>query len=81
MNKQLLAVIERSIQSDRQLFPLNKSWTFLHHQYNIGRTQGNKLEVTRQDKDELLALVKHETGVDVEQTSINDFGLYVDRSG
>ncbi len=73
MNKQLLKVIERAIQSDQQIFPLNQSWAFLHQQYNIGRTQGNKLEVTPQDKDELLALAKLETGVDLGQISIIDF--------
>ena len=73
MNKQLLKVIERAIQSDQQVFPLNQSWAFLHQEYNIGRTQGNKLEVTIQDKDELLALVKLETGVDLGQISVIDF--------
>ncbi len=72
MNKQLLKVIERAIQSDHQIFPLNQSWAFLHQQYNVGRTQGNKLEVTQQDKDELLALVKLETGVDLGQISVVD---------
>lgn len=73
MNKQLLKVIERAIQSDQQIFPLNQSWAFVHQQYNIGRTQGNKLEVTRQDKDELLAVVKHEEGIDLGQISVTDF--------
>ena len=73
MNKQLLTVIERAIQSDQRIFPLNQSWAFLHQEYNIGRTQGNKLEVTPQDKDELLALVKLETGVDLGQISVIDF--------
>lgn len=73
MNKQLLAVIERALQTDKQVFPLNKSWKFLHQQYNIGRTQGDKLEVTPQDKQELLALAKLETGVDLGQVSVADF--------
>jgi hypothetical protein len=73
MNKQLLKVIERAIRSDQQLFPFNQSWESLHQQYNIGRTQGNKLKVTQQDKDELLALVKLETGVDLGQISVTDF--------
>jgi hypothetical protein len=72
LNKQLLKVIERAIQSEHQIFPLNQSWAFLHQQYNIGRTQGNKLEVTQNDKDELLALVKFETGVDLEQIAVTD---------
>jgi hypothetical protein len=73
MNKQLLAVIERAIRSDNQVFPLNQSWEFLHQQYNIGLKQGNKLKVTQQDKNELLALVKHATGVDLGQVSVTDF--------
>jgi len=73
MNKQLLAVIERAIRSELQIFPLNQSWEYLHQEYNIGRTQGNKLEVTPQDKKELLALVKHEAGIDLGQVSVADF--------
>ena len=73
MNKQLLAVIERAIRSELQIFPLNQSWKYLHQEYNIGRTQGNKLEVTPQDKKELLALVKHEAGIDLGQISVADF--------
>jgi hypothetical protein len=73
MNKHTLKVIERAIRSDQQLFPFNQSWEYLHQQYNIGRMQGNKLKVTPQDKDELLALVKLETGVDLGQTSVTDF--------
>jgi hypothetical protein len=73
LNKNSLKVIERVIQSDKQLFPLNQSLEYLHQQYNIGRTQGNKLEITQQDKAELLALVKHETGVDLGQISVSDF--------
>lgn len=73
MNKQLLKVIERAIRSDQQIFPLNQSWAFVHQQYNIGRTQGKKLEVTPQDKDDLLTLVKLETGVDLGQISLIDF--------
>lgn len=73
MNKQLLNVIERAIRSGDQLFSLNQSWTYLHRQYNIGQTQGNKLKVTQQDKDDLIAVVKHETGVDLGQVSVADF--------
>jgi hypothetical protein len=73
MNKQLLAVIERAIRSELQIFPLNQSWAFLHQQYNVGQTQGNKLKVTPQDKHELIALVKHATGIDLGQISVADF--------
>jgi len=72
LKKQLLKVIERAIQSDQQIFPLNQSWAFLHQEYNIGRTQGNKLKVTRQDKDNLLAMVKLAAGVDLEHISTTD---------
>lgn len=73
MNKQLLKVIEGAIRSDKQVFPLNKSWGYLHQHYNIGQTQGNTLKVTPQDKDELVAVVKLEAGIDLEQISVADF--------
>ncbi|MDO9267480.1 MAG: hypothetical protein Q7T96_00020 [Methylobacter sp.] len=73
MNKQLLKVIEGAIRCDKETFPLNQSWTYLHRQYNIGQTQGNKLKITQQDKDDLIAVVKHETGVDLAQISVADF--------
>jgi hypothetical protein len=73
LNKQLLKVIERAIQSDQQIFPLNQTWMFLHQEYNIGCTQGNKLKVTLQDKDNLLTMVKLAAGVDLEHTSTTDF--------
>lgn len=73
MNKQLLKVIEGAVRSDKQLFRMNQSWAFLHQQYNIGRTQGNNLNVTQQDKDELVTVVKLATGIDLEQISVTDF--------
>ncbi|MCX7098105.1 MAG: hypothetical protein NTV43_09425 [Methylococcales bacterium] len=73
MNKQHLKVIERAIRSNLNLFPLNTSWAYLHKHYNIGRTQGNKLEINQQDKDDLLALVKAEMGIDLTQSSCADF--------
>lgn len=60
------------MRSDKQLFLLNQSWKYLHQRYNIGRTQGTKLEITEQDKAELLALVKLETGVDLDQVVVAD---------
>jgi hypothetical protein len=72
MNKLILKVVQNALQSDKQLFPLNQSWQYLHQSYNIGRTHGNKLEVTAQDKVELLALVKLETGIDLEQVALAD---------
>lgn len=73
MNKQLLKVIEGAIRCDKETFPLNQSWKYLHQQYNIGQTQGNTLKVTPQDKDELVAVVKLEDGIDLEQISVADF--------
>ncbi|WP_262965770.1 DUF7281 domain-containing protein [Methylobacter psychrophilus] len=73
MKKQLLKVIENAIHSDKQLFPLNQSWIFLHQEYNIGHTQGNNLQVTLQDKDNLIAIVKFATGIDLGQISVTDF--------
>ncbi len=75
MNKLILKVIQNAIQSDKQLFPLNQSWQYLHQNYNIGRTYGNKLEVNAQDKTELLALVKLATGIDLEQVEIAEFAI------
>jgi hypothetical protein len=73
MNKLILKVIQNALQSDKQLFPLNQSWQYLHQNYNIGRTQGNKLELTGEDKTELLTLVKLTTGVDLEQIDVAEF--------
>lgn len=73
MNKLILKVIQNAVQSDKQLFPFNQSWQYLHQQYNIGCSHGTKLEITAQDKLELLALVKLETGVDLEQIIVADF--------
>lgn len=73
MNKQLLKVIQTAIQSDKSLFPLNQSWAILHERYNIGRTQGNKLQLTLQDKIELQAIVKEVAAVDFAQTNVADF--------
>jgi len=73
LNKQLLKVIEGAIRNNKEIFPLNQSWEYLHRQYNIGQTQGNKLKITQQDKDDLIAVVKHEDGIDLEQISVADF--------
>jgi len=73
LNKQTLKVIQKALQSEKERFPLNQTWQFLHQQFNIGRTQGNKLELNLQDKAELLVLVKEATRIDLEQTSIEDF--------
>lgn len=73
MNKQTLKVIQSALQSDKGLFPLNSTWLALHQQYNIGRTQGTKLEITAQDKAELWVLVKQATGIDLEQTAVTEF--------
>jgi hypothetical protein len=73
LNKQLLKLIERAIGLELQTFPLNQSWAYLHQEYNIGRIQGNKLEVTPEDKKVLLAVVKYESGIDLGQVSVADF--------
>ncbi|MBL6986320.1 MAG: hypothetical protein ISR72_04600, partial [Methylobacter sp.] len=73
MNKQMLNLIERAIRSDVQAFPFNRSWQYLHQHYNIGQTQGNKLNLIKKDKDELLAIVKGELGIDLELTTLADF--------
>lgn len=73
MNKQVLKVIQNALQSEKELFPLNPTWQSLHQQFNIGRTQGTKLEISAQDKAELLVLVKEATGIDLEQSLVTDF--------
>lgn len=73
MNKLILKVIQNAVQSNKQLFPLNQSWQHLHQNYNIGRTQGNKLEITPQDKVELLTLVKLVIGINLDQVALADF--------
>lgn len=55
------------------MFPLNASWIYVNKEYNIGRVQGNKLELTPTDKDELLAVVKQATGLDMQQHKVADF--------
>lgn len=69
----MLKVIQNALQSEKELFPLNPTWQSLHQQYNIGRTQGTKLEISSQDKAELLVLVKEATGIDLEQSVVTDF--------
>lgn len=71
MNKQQIAVIERAIHSDRELFPLNKTWRTLHDEYNIGLTQADKLRLTPRDKKELADLVKQKAGIDLSQHSLS----------
>lgn len=73
MNKLILKVIQNALQSDKHIFPLNQSWQYLHQSYNIGRTQGNKLELTDEDKTELLTLAKLTTGADLEQVDVAEF--------
>ncbi|MGR9014838.1 MAG: DUF7281 domain-containing protein [Gammaproteobacteria bacterium] len=73
MNKQMLNLIERAILSDVREFPFNRSWQYLHQHYNIGQIRGNKLNLSRQDKDDLVAVVKSEEGIDLEKISVADF--------
>jgi hypothetical protein len=72
MNKQQITVIERAIHSKQALFPLNKTWLALYDEYNIGLPQANKLKLSEQDKQELIALVKQKTGIDLSCQSISD---------
>ena len=77
MNKQQLRVIETAVNSTDELFPLNQTWARLYDEYNIGRTQGNKLKLSRSDKKELVALVKIKTGFDLDQLTVKDIsGLH-----
>ncbi len=75
MNKQQLSVIERAIHSAQDIYPLNQTWATLHEEYNIGLTQGTKLKLSPCDKQELLLLVKHKTGIDLAHKSMADFSV------
>lgn len=72
MKKQWLRVIERAIHGDQELFPLNQTWEAVHHEYNIGLPWGNKLKLSRQDKAELLRLVKSKMSLDLSRQSMAD---------
>ncbi len=65
MNKRQLAVIEKALLSEQELFPLNQTWQSLHNEYNIGLTSGLKLKLKEDDKRELAMLVKQKTGIDI----------------
>ncbi len=73
MNKRWLAVIERAIHSDQELFPLNKTWQALHDEYNIGLIWANKLVLTPEDKNELQKLAKDIKAIDLQTTGAADF--------
>jgi hypothetical protein len=77
MKKQWLTVIERAIHSEQDLFPLNQTWAEIHHDYNVGRPKGNKLELLPQDKSELVMLVKQKHGLDLNRQAVADLaGLH-----
>lgn len=73
MKKQWLAMIERALRSDQDLFPLNQTWAALHREYNIGLTQANKLKLSPKDKQELRLLVKEIDKIDLAEHSLTEF--------
>ncbi|MDP2098548.1 MAG: hypothetical protein Q8S52_19320 [Methylobacter sp.] len=73
MNKQWLTVIARAITKEQEVFPLNQTWQAIHHEYNIGLTQGKKLHLNSSDKQELCELVKKITGIDLQQVEPGEF--------
>lgn len=73
MNKRWLAVIDRAIHSDQELFPLNQTWQAIHHEYNIGLIQAKKLQLTSEDKQELQKLVNDVAAIDLQNTGAADF--------
>lgn len=73
MNKRWLAVIERAIHSDQELFPLNQTWQALHEEYNIGLIRANKLELTPEDKNQLQKLAMDIKAVDLQTIGTADF--------
>ena len=73
LNKTILRVIENAIKNKTQIVSLNKSWQFLTQEYAIGLTQGTKLKLTERDRIKLQEIVKLETGINLQQTSVAEF--------
>lgn len=73
MNKRWLAVIDRAIRSNQELFPLNQTWQAIHDEYNIGLIQANKLQLTEVDKQELRKLVHDIAAIDLQNMGAADF--------
>jgi len=73
MNKRWLQVIERAIASEQPEFALNQSWQEIHQEYALGQLANGKIKLTTQDKQQLRALVRCQTGVDLSQHRVSDF--------
>lgn len=73
MDKRLVALIQRAVLSGEDVFPLNASWQSLYREYNVGSPSGNKIRLTRNDKDELAKLVLSLEGVDLQTARLDDW--------
>jgi len=73
MDKRLVSLIQRAVQSPQAIFPFNASWQALHHEYNIGAPLGNRIRLDERDKAELVALVRQIAGLDLRTASVEEF--------
>ena len=73
MNKRWLQVIDRAINSAQTEFALNQSWQEIHREYALGQLANGKIKLTVHDKQQLSALVRCQTGVDLSQHRVSDF--------
>jgi len=73
LNKTLLRVAEIAIKAKHEQVSLSKSWQFFHEEYAIGLTQGTKLKLRKQDRAKLQEMIRLETGINLQHSTIADF--------
>ena len=74
INKTLIGSVANALQKPLPVWVrYNKSWQFLHQEYNIGTPQGTKLKLTARDKTELIHIIQLEAGINLNTTSIQQF--------
>jgi len=73
LNKTQLRVAEKAIKAKHELVPLNKSWQFFYAEYAIGLPQGTKLKLTEQDRAKLQEMIRLETRINLQHSTIADF--------
>jgi len=72
-DKTQLRVAENAIKAKLELVPLNKSWQLFHEEYAIGLPQGTKLKLRESDRAKLQEMIRLETGINLQHSSIADF--------
>jgi len=73
LNKTQLRVAENAIKAKLELVPLNKSWQFFYAEYSVGLPQGTKLKLRESDRAKLQEMIRLETGINLQHSSIADF--------